>query len=83
LLTDQIQNLTDSEGLEFVREWDKTKISMVVLTPAVISLMFISIWIPVFLHFGQDSQAVVSTAFTTGSYVVTVGTSCLTSDSWF
>lgn len=61
-----------------MREWDKAKIAMVVLTPAWVSMAFIAVWIALYHHFGNGVgglQSVVSTAATIGTYIVTLGTS--------
>ena len=72
-ITDEIKSLQATEGLEFVREWDKARIAMAVLT-----------CLDIFgVHSNLDSRfpsrrpecaVVVSTA---GSYIVTVGASPL------
>lgn len=68
----QIIHLGD-EGLEFRREWDKAAVSMVVMTPITMSLIFVAVWSAYFIHQGDERQAVVTSAFTVATYVVTVG----------
>jgi len=43
--------------------------------PFVGSLLFAIIWMAVFISEGRDTQAVVQTAFSVASYLVTAGTS--------
>ena len=74
-VTRKILKNIDTEGVEFVRGWDKAAISVVVLTPFFMSLVFVGVWVGVFVHQGKDPQAVVQTAFTVASYIVTVGKS--------
>lgn len=67
---------TDLEGLEFVRAWDRRRISAIATVPFVISLLFALIWIPVSAaRFAVDAQVAVQTAFTVASYIVTAGRS--------
>ncbi len=39
-VTEEIRDMTDTQGLEFVRRWDKATITGIVLTPVLISLCF-------------------------------------------
>jgi len=61
------------EGLEFVRSWDAFDVSIISLTPFMLSLTYAGIWIGVFTSRGVDTQIVVQTAFTVSSYTVTAG----------
>jgi len=65
-----------TEGLEFVREWDRNKVSMIAMLPFVLSLVFAIIWIAVSIaHYAVDTQVAVQTAFTVAAFIVTGGKS--------
>lgn len=61
-------------GVEFVRQWDGYAISMVVMMPLLISLIFAVVWIAVSAaRYEVDAQVAVQTAFTVASFIVTAG----------
>lgn len=68
-------------GLEFVRALDRSAIGGVIIAPSVASLVFIAVWLSIYLRKTEDNsgkvdqQAVVATAFTVASYLVTAGKS--------
>lgn len=63
-----------TEGLEFVRAWDRNKVSVIALIPFVLSLVFAMIWIAVSIaHYAVDAQVAVQTAFTVAAFIVTAG----------
>lgn len=63
-----------TEGLEFVRAWDKNNASIIALIPFVLSLVFAVIWIAVSIgHYHVDAQVAVQTAFTVAAFIVTAG----------
>lgn len=65
-----------TEGLEFVRAWDKNNASIIALIPFVLSLVFAFIWIGVSIgHYRVDAQVAVQTAFTVAAFIVTAGKS--------
>lgn len=68
------------EGLEFIRVLDRRAIGGVIMAPPTASLVFIVVWLVVHLRNYRESenskvymQAVVGTAFTVASYLVTTG----------
>lgn len=72
--SDKMLSNTDTEGLEFVRAWDRSKVSIICMIPFVISLLFAMIWVPASIaRFAVDAQVAVQTAFTVASYIVTAG----------
>lgn len=84
-ITRQVQKLSSAashEGLEFIRILDRRAIGGVILAPPIASLVFIIVWLSVYLRETKendgkvDTQAVVSTAFTIASYLVTAGKYC-------
>jgi hypothetical protein len=71
--TDMLSNI-DSEGLEFIRAWDRNKVSVIALMPFLVSLLFAIIWIAVSIaHYKVDAQVAVQTAFTVAAFIVTAG----------
>lgn len=70
---DMLSNV-QTEGLEFVRAWDKNNASIIALIPFVLSLVFAIIWIAVSIgHYAVDAQVAVQTAFTVAAFIVTAG----------
>ena len=73
-VTEAITKEPRAVGVEFVREWDGYAISMVVMMPLLISLIFAIIWISVSIaRYSVDAQVAVQTAFTVASFIVTAG----------
>ena len=77
-MANELDMLGRDKGLEFIRVLNRGAMAHIILTPAIGSLVFIIVWIVVFL--GRQTvedplvkQAVVTTAFTVGAYVVTAG----------
>jgi hypothetical protein len=63
-----------NHGLEFVRAWDRHKLSIIALLPFFFSVAFAAIWIGVSIGtFGVDAQVAVQTAFTVAGFIVTAG----------
>jgi hypothetical protein len=70
---DMLSNV-QTEGLEFVRAWDKNNASVIALIPFVLSLVFAIIWIAVSIgYYHVDAQVAVQTAFTVAAFIVTAG----------
>lgn len=70
-----LANVT-SEGLEFIRAWDRNKVSIIALIPFAVSLLFAIIWIVVSIaRYAVDAQVAVQTAFTVAGFIVTAGKS--------
>jgi hypothetical protein len=64
----------DTHGLEFVRAWNRHKVSIVALLPFLILMVFAVTWIAVSIgNFGVDAQVAVQTAFTVARFIVTAG----------
>ena len=74
-VTQKLLAHADDEGLEFVRSWNTVAISAIILLPFVLSLVFGSVWVGIFVQKGTDVQVAVQTAFTVASYIVTAGSS--------
>jgi hypothetical protein len=71
--TDMLSNV-DSEGLEFIRAWDRNKVSVIAVVPFAVSLLFAMIWIVVSMaRYKVDAQVAVQTAFTVAAFIVTAG----------
>jgi hypothetical protein len=69
-----MMEVRDSHGLEFVRIWDRPKLSIIALLPFVISMAFAITWIAVSIaKFKVDAQVAVQTAFTVAGFIVTAG----------
>lgn len=67
-------NSTDTEGLEFVKAWDRNVLSIISLFPVAISLGFAAAWIVVsIVRYEVDAQVAVQTAFTVSGFIVTAG----------
>lgn len=65
-----------TKGLEFVRAWDSAAVSMMSLTPFVLSLIFCGGWMGVSIGKLQvDAQVATQTAFTVATFIVTAGKS--------
>jgi hypothetical protein len=65
-----------SEGLNFVRAWDRNSAAIVALIPFVLSLLFAITWIIVsIVKYAVDAQVAVQTAFTVAGFIVTAGES--------
>jgi hypothetical protein len=61
-------------GLEFVRAWDRHKLSIIAMLPFVFSVVFAVAWIGVSIgKFKVDAQVAVQTAFTVAGFIVTAG----------
>lgn len=61
-------------GLEFVRAWDSTAVSVISLMPFVFSLAFVAVWIGVSVGtYEVDAQVATQTAFTVAAFIVTAG----------
>ena len=66
-------------AVELVRALDTNAIFGVIITPPITSLVFTAVWMSIYLRRTDDSvnhvdvQAVVTTAFTIASYLVTTG----------
>ena len=62
------------EGLEFIRVWDRKKVSGIAMVPFVLSLVFAIVWIAVSIGlYDVDAQVAVQTAFTVAGFIVTAG----------
>lgn len=74
-ITESILTNNDKKGIEFVRQWNSAGIAVIVMSPFTLSLLFMALWIGLCLRYrpADDFQAIISTASTTGSYIVTVG----------
>ena len=77
-MANELELLGRDNGLEFVRVLNRGAMAHIILTPAIGSVVFIVVWIVVFLGRQTEDdpfvqQAVVTTAFTVGAYVVTAG----------
>jgi hypothetical protein len=73
--TDMLSNV-DSEGLEFIRAWDRNKVSVIAVVPFAVSLLFAMVWIVVSMaRYNVDAQVAVQTAFTVAAFIVTAGES--------
>jgi hypothetical protein len=73
-----VDMLSDSktEGLEFVRAWDRNNVCIIAMIPFVLSVVFAVIWIAVSVaHYAVDTQVAVQTAFTVAAFIVTAGRS--------
>lgn len=74
--TDDMLANVASEGLEFIRAWDRNKVSIIALIPFAVSLLFAIIWIVVSVtRYAVDAQVAVQTAFTVAGFIVTAGKS--------
>lgn len=72
--TAEIVSKANCEGLEFVRTWDRTKVSFISVISFFISLVSATVWIGVSIgRFNVEAQLAVQTAFTMASYIVTAG----------
>ncbi|KAK5121110.1 hypothetical protein LTR85_005594 [Meristemomyces frigidus] len=61
-------------GLEFVRAWDSTAISIIALMPFLLSLLFVALWIGICVgKYDVDVQVATQTAFTVAAFIVTAG----------
>ena len=73
-VADTIRDLPKNSALEFQRTYDVGAISAVVAIPPLASLIFGIAWVRVYAHKDNaDLQAIVATAFTVSSYIVTAG----------
>jgi hypothetical protein len=71
-----VDMLSDSktEGLEFVRAWDRNNVSIIAMIPFVLSVVFAIFWIAVSIaRYSVDAQVAVQTAFTVAAFIVTAG----------
>ena len=73
-VADRIHNTPRNTALDFQRSYDLDRISMVIATPPLASLIFAIVWIQTFVH-ENDLQVVVTTAFTGATYIITSGES--------
>lgn len=75
--SEQTKNMVSDfagEGLEFIRAWDRKKVSGIAMVPFVLSLVFAIIWIAVSIgRYDVDAQVAVQTAFTVAGFIVTAG----------
>jgi hypothetical protein len=63
-----------SEGLDFIRAWDRNNAAGIALVPFALSLLFAIVWIWVSVaQCGVDVQVAVQTAFTVAAFIVTAG----------
>jgi hypothetical protein len=60
-------------GIEFLRKFDRSKFADIIVAPPAASLIFALIWMAIFLNHDGDPQAVMTTAFTVATYLVTTG----------
>ena len=73
-ITTKMVTARADHGLEFVRAWDRHKLSIIALLPFVFSVVFAVAWIGVSIgKFGVDAQIAVQTAFTVAGFIVTAG----------
>ena len=73
-VADTIRDLPENSALEFQRTYDVGAISAVVAIPPLASLIFGIAWVRVYARKDNaDLQAIVATAFTVSSYIVTAG----------
>ena len=73
-ITQKLRDMPKTQGLEFVRVWDKGAITAMVLAPVSLSVVFLVVWILVSVFkYHNDGQALVTTAFAGATYVVAVG----------
>ena len=73
-ITSQMMADRDTHGLEFVRAWDRHKLSIIALLPFVVSVVFAVVWIGVSIGtFRVDAQVAMQTAFTVAGFIVTAG----------
>ena len=69
-----IRDLPENSALDFRRTYDVGAISVVVAIPPLASLIFGITWVRVYARKDSaDLQAIVATAFTVSSYIVTAG----------
>ena len=67
-----------TEGVEFVRTWDRNAISVISMMPFLLSLVFAALWVGIFVgKYHVDTQVAVQTAFTVAAFIVTAGKSGL------
>lgn len=72
--TEDMMSDVTTEGLEFIRAWDRKKVSGIAMVPFALSLVFAIIWIAVSIgRYNVDAQVAVQTAFTVAAFIVTAG----------
>jgi hypothetical protein len=72
---DMLSDVRD-EGLEFIRAWDRKKVSAIATIPFAVSLVFAFVWTAVSIaRYNVDAQVAVQTAFTVAAFIMTAGKS--------
>lgn len=72
--TEDMMSDVTNEGLEFIRAWDRKKVSGIAMVPFALSLVFAIVWIAVSIgRYNVDAQVAVQTAFTVAGFIVTAG----------
>lgn len=74
VIADQVHRMSQTTALSFKQSYDITVTSVVIVAPLLASLVFAIVWVQVHVHKKDiDLQALVTTAFTVASYIVTSG----------